>query len=200
MNRTSTKAVEGMMPYKAMFGIKPNLSEVHEWGEQVWVRVEAGDKLGGRVCEGRWMGLDEKSKGVRIYWPDSRTVGVERNVYVDKTGASASHLEGEEWEGFGETNADAPFKSKNSSHDTNNGQKSNPHDNPTPINAAPSEILSDADETLSEPDERSKQTRKPTERVRDLISGQAVADWRPKLGRKITIGVQLPTEITPQPE
>ena len=77
-------------------------------GKQVWVRVEGGNKLGKRVQEGRWMGLDEQSKGVQIYWPDKRNVGVERNVYVDKTGASASRLEGEEWDGFVETNTDTP--------------------------------------------------------------------------------------------
>ena len=37
MNRTSTKAVEGMTPYEATFGKKPDLSEVQEWGERVWV-------------------------------------------------------------------------------------------------------------------------------------------------------------------
>ena len=37
MNRTSTKAVKGMTPYKAAFGKKPNLSKVREWGERVWV-------------------------------------------------------------------------------------------------------------------------------------------------------------------
>ena len=198
MNRTSTRAVEGMTPYEATFGKKPDLSEVREWGERVWVRIEGGDKLGGRVREGRWMGLDEKSKGVRIYWPDSRTVGVERNIYVDKTGASASRLEGEEWDGFGETNADAPLiprKPSNGSQDPDVAQKSATHHaEPAAIN----EIPSDIDEIPSEPDERPKRTRKPTERVRDLISGKAVSDNRPKLGRKIATGVQLPTEL-PQP-
>ena len=33
MNRTSTKAVEGMTPYKAAFGRRPDLGEVREWGE-----------------------------------------------------------------------------------------------------------------------------------------------------------------------
>ena len=42
MNRTSTKAVEGMTPFEAAFGGKPDLSEVREWGERVWVRVEGG--------------------------------------------------------------------------------------------------------------------------------------------------------------
>jgi hypothetical protein len=46
-----------------------------------------------RVREGKWIGVDEESKGVRVYWPDTRTVTVERNTYYDDT--SASHLEGE---------------------------------------------------------------------------------------------------------
>lgn len=94
MNRTSTRAVKGMTPYEAMFGKKPNLKDVREWGERVWVRIEGGNKLGGRVCEGRWMGINEQSKGICIYWPDKMMTGVEQNVYYDKTVASFSHLEG----------------------------------------------------------------------------------------------------------
>jgi len=106
LNWTSTKAVEGNTPYKAAFGKKPDLSKVHEWGKKVWIRVEKGSKLGGRVKEGRWMGVDDTSKGVRIYWPDKRNVMVERNVYYDKTGASASHFEGEDWDDFVEMKVD----------------------------------------------------------------------------------------------
>ena len=42
------------------------------------------------------MGIDEQSKGVQVYWPDKITVGVERNVYYDKSIASVPHLEGED--------------------------------------------------------------------------------------------------------
>ena len=53
LNRTMTKAVEGMTPYEAAFGKKPDLREVQEWGEKVYVRLEKkGLKLGGRVREG----------------------------------------------------------------------------------------------------------------------------------------------------
>jgi hypothetical protein len=88
------------------------------------------------------MGLDERSKGVRIYLPDTRTVGIERNVYVDKTGASASRLEGEEWDGFGETNTDAPSsvipqKPSNAPTNPENAHKSN---DLTPIESAPHDI------------------------------------------------------------
>ena len=94
LNRTTTKAVEGMTPFEAAFGKKPNLKGLREWGEKVWVRIEGGNKLGGRVREGRWLGVDEESKGVRVYWPDTGTVTVERNTYYDNS--SASHLEGEQ--------------------------------------------------------------------------------------------------------
>ncbi|KIJ22568.1 hypothetical protein M422DRAFT_197017, partial [Sphaerobolus stellatus SS14] len=70
MNRTSTSSVEGMTPFEAVFGAKPDLSNIREWGERVYVRTEGGNKLGGRVREGRWLGIDDQSLGVRVYWPD----------------------------------------------------------------------------------------------------------------------------------
>ena len=84
MNRTPTKAVCGKTPFEAAFGKKPDLSEVREWGEKVWMRIEGGDKLGGCVKEGRWMGISKESKGIRVYWPDKKTVSTERNVYYNK--------------------------------------------------------------------------------------------------------------------
>jgi len=49
MNHTSTKAVTGRTLYEVAFGKKPDLRDVREWGEKVWVRIEGGNKLGGRV-------------------------------------------------------------------------------------------------------------------------------------------------------
>ncbi|PPR06349.1 hypothetical protein CVT26_004623 [Gymnopilus dilepis] len=60
-----------------------------------------------RVKEGRWVEVDERSKAVRVYWPDSKTVSVERKVYYDNTCSSASRLEGEE-DIVVETKADSP--------------------------------------------------------------------------------------------
>lgn len=55
--------------------------DLHEFGETVWVRQEVkGAKLGGRVREGRWLGVDEVAKGYRIYYPDTKKVKVERNI------------------------------------------------------------------------------------------------------------------------
>ena len=55
LNRTTTKAVEGMTLFEAAFRKKPDLKKVHEWGEKVYMRIEGGTKLGGRVWEGCWL-------------------------------------------------------------------------------------------------------------------------------------------------
>ena len=64
MNQTLTKAVDSMTPYGATFRKTPDLRNVCEWGEHVWIQIENGDKLGGHVHEGWWIGIDEQSKGV----------------------------------------------------------------------------------------------------------------------------------------
>ena len=64
--------MQGKTPFEAAFGKKPDLMEVWEWGEKVWVRIEGGDKLGGQVHEGQWMGISEDLKGIRVYWPATK--------------------------------------------------------------------------------------------------------------------------------
>ena len=106
MNHTSTKAISCMTLYKATFLRKLDLSGLQEWGEKVWIHIKGGDKLGGYVHEDRWLGVDEKSKNAPIYWPDIKTVNVERNVYVNKM--SVSYFEGEENKWIIKTNSDLP--------------------------------------------------------------------------------------------
>jgi hypothetical protein len=89
LNRTATKAVVDMTPYEAAFGKKPNLGGLRELGEKTYVQIEGGTKLGGRVREGRWLGVDEQSKGVQIYWLDTKSITVERNIYYDDMSASS---------------------------------------------------------------------------------------------------------------
>ena len=58
------------------------------------MRIEGGTELGRRVQEGHWMGVDDESKGVWIYWPDTKTITVERNIYYNDL--SVSHSKGEQ--------------------------------------------------------------------------------------------------------
>ena len=155
LNRTPTTAVKGMTPFEAAFGKKPNMGNVREWGDKVWVRVEAGNKLGGRVREGRWLGIDEQSKGVRVYWPDKKNVTVERNVYYDQTCTSVSRFEGEDWEGFiqVETKPDLPGN-LNSTPDTPPKDDEDPQIPRTPNPEPPSAT----DESTSEVETQPKRT------------------------------------------
>jgi len=122
------------------------------------------NKLGGRVREGRWIGVDEESKGVRIYWPDMRTITVERNTYYDNS--SASHLEGEQGLQISETNTDSPVIET------------------IPINQ----------ETQTEDNqERGKRIRKPSQRVVDLLEGCGTWSDEPT-DSLVPPGVQLMAE------
>ena len=77
-NRTATHALpNGKTPYKMLYGKKPNLAGLREWGTKVWVHDDSGTKLDGRSRIGRWIGFEEVSNAHRIFWPDNRSVTVE---------------------------------------------------------------------------------------------------------------------------
>ncbi|KAE9401134.1 copia protein, partial [Gymnopus androsaceus JB14] len=63
LNCTLTNSLGGKTPLEAVTRKKPDLRGLHEWGDKVWVHLEKGDKLGGRVKEGQWIGVSEKNKG-----------------------------------------------------------------------------------------------------------------------------------------
>ena len=98
-NRVPTKALpDSKTPLEMATGIRPDLSDIHEWGCRVWVKHTHSSKLGSKVKVGRFIGYDEESKGYRIYWEDRRAVTVERDVYFDKRSASVPEttlIEGE---------------------------------------------------------------------------------------------------------
>jgi hypothetical protein len=82
-NCTPTTALGEQTPFEAFFEKKPNLEGLHEFGAKVWVHDANGSKLDGRSNIGCWVGFDETSSGHRIYWPDKRSVSVERSVKFD---------------------------------------------------------------------------------------------------------------------
>ena len=65
--------VDGLSPYKVHFKGDPELLAVCEPAENPREDVEGGNKLGGRICEGRWKEVDEGSKEACIYWSDNAT-------------------------------------------------------------------------------------------------------------------------------
>ena len=80
-NRTSTRALGNVTPFERLYGSKPDLGGVPEWGQRVWVHNDKGSKLDARALEARWVGFDRDSTHAhRIYWPDKQRVSVERNI------------------------------------------------------------------------------------------------------------------------
>ncbi|KAF8189143.1 hypothetical protein K438DRAFT_1593537 [Mycena galopus ATCC 62051] len=160
-----------MMPYEAIYGRKPDLRGVRECGETVWVWVEGGSKLGGRMREGRWMGFNDRSvNGMWVYYPDNRTVRVEQNIWFDKTQASRQHLEGDNWELVVDTDvpprADVPVPPP-TPHVVATPARNMPAPVPAPIPAAEPPVLV----VLPEPELPAKCVRKPSAHVQDLLCG-----------------------------
>ena len=80
-NRTTTRALGKTTPYEQLYGSKPDLGGVPEWGQRVWVHQDSGSKLDGRATEARWVGFDSDSTHAhRVYWPGKNSVSVERNI------------------------------------------------------------------------------------------------------------------------
>ena len=80
-NRTSTRVLGNVTPFERLYGEKPNLGGVPEWGQRVWVHNNAGSKLDAWATEARWVGFDSDSPHAhRVYWMGKNSISVERNI------------------------------------------------------------------------------------------------------------------------
>ena len=80
-NRASTRALGKVTPFERLYGQKPNLGGVPEWGQRVWVHDDTGSKLDARANEAHWIGFDSDSPHAhRVYWMGKNSISVERNV------------------------------------------------------------------------------------------------------------------------
>jgi hypothetical protein len=61
-------------------GVKPYLGGIQEFGVAAYVKDLNAGKLDPRAVKGRFVGYDTESKGYRIYWPEKRSISIERNV------------------------------------------------------------------------------------------------------------------------
>ena len=60
-NRTSTRALGNVTPFERLYGEKPDLGGVPEWGQRIWVHNDKGSKLNACSLEARWVGFDRDS-------------------------------------------------------------------------------------------------------------------------------------------
>ncbi|OAX33268.1 hypothetical protein K503DRAFT_673760, partial [Rhizopogon vinicolor AM-OR11-026] len=59
----------GHTPYDLIHGRHANISRAHEFGTQIYVHMKDAGKLEARAEEACFVGIDEESKGYRVYWP-----------------------------------------------------------------------------------------------------------------------------------
>jgi len=81
-NRTSTRALNETTPYEMLHGLKPDLTDLPEWGANFFVMKTLGNKLDAKATSGRWLGYSGSSKGHHIYGAN-KGIMVERNVMFD---------------------------------------------------------------------------------------------------------------------
>ena len=66
-NHMSTQALNGKTPHEMLFGARPNLQDLPEWGAHVFVMTQPAGKLDAKSEEARWVGYSGTSQGHRIY-------------------------------------------------------------------------------------------------------------------------------------
>lgn len=156
-NRTTTKGTVGSTPYECATGAKPNLAQLPSFGQEVLVLIEALSKLNAKLKLARWVGFDEQSKAHRVYWPEKRSVSVERNlVFVPEAPVEAAIVpEGE----------NSPNSSQNSPLTPNSVASTPPK--PSEIDSMTTQMLSEAPGTQSsskaKPEEPSTSIHPPTD-------------------------------------
>lgn len=180
-NRTSTRALDDMTPFEALFGEKPNVAHLHPWGCEVRVHTPGRSKLGSRAAIGRWVGFDEESDAHRIYWPDRRIVTVERSVRFNVTTSADVEvpLEGEE-----EAVETYQFEQAPQTTAPQAPQSSAPS---TP--ATPTTSLPQSTQTIPTVEERPKRVRKESDYLKRLRAGEGSVSGRPG-GPVLPKGVQ----------
>src|SRR6267142_3181193 len=80
-NRTTMRVIGDATPLERVSGCKPNLAGLPEWGQRVWVHSGKSSKLQKNATIACWIGYNRGSPHAHwIYWPEMRSVTVERNV------------------------------------------------------------------------------------------------------------------------
>jgi hypothetical protein len=184
-NHTATQALDGMTPYKALHGKKPDILQLREWGCPVWVHNPSGSKLDVRACEGRWVGIDSQSSdGHRIYWPAAQSITVEQSVYFDDvTVPLVVPFEGES-EGTLDANKSTPAPETNKSPLTKREGDKTPFPPAEPTKHTRNKVPPPAPTLAST---RSRREIRPSCYVQRIEQGEGAASAQ----KPITVGVPV---------
>jgi hypothetical protein len=79
-NRMPTRALNGGTPFQGRYGKPADLRGLVPFGTECWVKVVGAKKLDRRARKAHFVGYDDESTGFRVYFPDKRSIGIEREV------------------------------------------------------------------------------------------------------------------------
>ncbi|CDO69616.1 hypothetical protein BN946_scf184851.g4 [Trametes cinnabarina] len=180
-NQTPTRALKVLTPYEARYGSPPDLWDLHHFGAKVWVRKESAGKLESKAREGRFVGYSQKSKGYQIYWPDKRSITVERNVRFVEDEPDSVKVEDVQLEGAKADRGEQLMSSTSPSPTPQPPSETLPA-TPPPSEPSPSQTNQDDEEEESAPPEeaagRGQRVHKPSKYVRRLQQGEGTVDGR----------------------
>ena len=89
-NHTPARAIDRKTLYEMQHKKKPHLAGIQEFGVAAYVKDLKAGKLDARAKVGQFVGYDLESKGYRIYWPQKRSITVERNVVFNESDVTAN--------------------------------------------------------------------------------------------------------------
>jgi transposase InsO family protein len=162
-NRTTSNSTTSKTPYQMIYGQPPNLAKLRGWGAKVWVRSLTAGKLDVRGRLSRFVGYDNESKGVRVYWPESRSIGVERDIIFDDSPTEVViPMERPEVKLTNDEPATQGDESAEDVSESHTGEISKMKDSPD----EPAEVR------------KSTRERKPSSYMRRLLAGEGTVDGR----------------------
>ena len=191
-NRTAMHALDGKMPFEALYGRPLDLSGLHIWGCHVWVHDSDGSKLDVHTCKARWLGFNVDARVHCVFWPGLGNVTVECNVYF----RTSAQFEGEE------TYIPA-LRGKQSDALPSPTTSPTPESPavPVPAPSAPVQESLPDNAPVSQPPQLccSTRTRKPSWLVHNLQSGEGVTSAR-DADPPLVPGMPLPRSFAKEPE
>jgi hypothetical protein len=174
-NRMSTKALNGKMPYEALYKTAPDLSDLLEWGCNVWIHDHSTGKIGTCAKPAYWVGYDQNSNGHRIFWPKKRNIMVERSIRFSTTGLPVIIVDSVELEGEGgPPKVDATVEGTDEP-DENEDNSAPPQFKTAVLNLPPARPCPPP----AEPMIRTPHVRRVTQYIRDIQADRGWADNRP---------------------
>ena len=84
-----------MTPFEKLYGEKPNLAGLPEWGQITWVHNTTGSKLDAHAKRAQWVGFDYQSTHAhRIFWPEKNIISVECDIkFAQQTTSSQKQVD-----------------------------------------------------------------------------------------------------------